>query len=662
MSERRYGYTGRTLDVDLTSGAIRILETPSPVDWLGSRGWNARIAWEHVLPNVGPYDPENHLVFSSGTLVGTGAPTAGRMAVSSLSPRGYPMPMWTSATMGGYLGAELKFAGYDTIDLHGRANAPCYLLIEDDKVSLRDANDLWGRGVYQTQQMLKEMHSPAHQVAVIGPAGENRVRFATIQHRLGNAVGNGGLGGVMGSKYLKAIVVRGTGRVRIAHPQRMLHAIHLVADRISTGLYYNGQPDAGPGWRACTYGCTARCHTRVRRAPDRYHLGTSWVMTSCVDGIWMRGEPAPDAMLYEGQDVQGHRLAIRSTRGFGEDGADLTNLANDLGITNWVHHTWSHYFGALRDMGITMIDGVRLDIDDAEWWGQWLIDVAHRRGLGNDCAEGLARFYDKHQAGPRYLSEFFEDAGSRGHGWHREGRTMERHPSPFWEHSALLYAVSTRDVTPSTHGFFFLNPLYGYPDNPRSPEDVPDRFKRISRVLYGSETAAYPGTQWLEHVTMYHQQCAILKDSMGVCDWKYPVVQLPPEDGTPVADHEIGNVNAEWLMFQAATGLDVEPEAMRRPAAERVLNLERCIEIRNNGRSRVLDEAVIPHYQWSDKTDGSHLSADAREFKDLLERYYDLSGWDRQLGWPEDAKLRALGLDSAADTLAQLRESVLERS
>lgn len=147
---------------------------------------------------------------------------------------------------GGYLATELKLAGFDTVDIFGRANAPCYLLIEDGKASLRDAQALWGLGVYQTQRRLKEAHGAECQIAAIGPAGENRVRFATIHHRLSNAVGNGGLGGVMGSKNLKAIVVRGTGRVRIAHPQRMLEAIQYVNQRISTGLYYTGRPEPGP--------------------------------------------------------------------------------------------------------------------------------------------------------------------------------------------------------------------------------------------------------------------------------------------------------------------------------------------------------------------------------------------------------------------------------
>jgi aldehyde:ferredoxin oxidoreductase len=155
---------------------------------------------------------------------------------------------------------------------------------------------------------------------------------------------------------------------------------------------------------------------------------------------------------------------------------------------------------------------------------------------------------------------------------------------------------------------------------------------------------------------MWHQHRAIVKDSMGVCDWKYPVIRIPSEDWSPEAEEEIGDVGAEALLFRACTGIDMDIDQMHRPIAERVVNLERCIEVRNNGRSRELDEAVIPHFQWPEKTDGTHLSADANEFRELLDRYYDLRGWDRVRGWPTRQKLLELGLEEAAATLDASRE------
>lgn len=655
LSEPRGGYAGRTLRVDLDRAYLTVEPTPDADTWLGPRSWNALVGWSEVGPGVGPFDPGNRIIFSVGPLVGTGAPTAGRTVVSTIAPRGYPTPMWATATMGGYFGADLKFAGYDSIIVQGRADGPCYLLIEDDHVSLEDASELWGIGALRTQQALKNRYSRDHQVVAIGPAGENRVRFAAIIHRLNNAIGNGGFGGVMGAKNFKAIVARGTCGVRIAEPKTFLDTVRAVTDLIARGLPAPGQPRPGPMWRACSHGCPSRCFTSVHAAADRYNTGAKWNMGTCNDRRMARSGGSRRPISYEGTSVTGQKLFVPGVSGFGDVGLDLANLAEDMGISTWAFQTWAQYLGALQHLGIDRICGQQFHLDRAEWWRDWILNVSHRQGLGNEFAEGLARFYDKHQIGPRHLAEFLESAGSRGHGWHRDGRLMERHPSPYWEHSALLYAVSTRDVTPSTHDFFFINDLYGYPKAPMSPDEVPPGLKALANRLHGNEDAVCPGTAHIEQVTMWHQHRAIVKDSMGVCDWKYPVIRKPSEDWSPEAEEEIGDVGAEALLFRACTGIDMDIDQMHRPIAERVVNLERCIQVRNNGRSRELDEAVIPHFQWPEKTDGTHLSADAGEFRELLDRYYDLRGWDRVRGWPTRQKLLELGLEEAAATLDALR-------
>lgn len=236
---------------------------------------------------------------------------------------------------------------------------------------------------------------------------------------------------------------------------------------------------------------------------------------------------------------------------------------------------------------------------------------------------------------------------------------MERHPSPYWEHSALLYAVSTRDVTPSTHGFLFLNDLYGYPEKPLSPNEIPQPLKRMAQRLYGDERAVYPGIEMLEYVTAWHQHRAIIKDSMGVCDWVFPAVRrsFPDAETQKAAGDDIfGDLSAEALLYRACTGIPLSIEEMERPIAERIVNLERCIEVRNNNRSRADDELVIPHYRWPDKTDGTALSEDAHEFTTLLERYYELRGWDIETGRPTSEKLRQLHLDEAISLCAAKTE------
>ncbi|MBN1400869.1 MAG: hypothetical protein JXA74_08520 [Anaerolineae bacterium] len=647
------GYTGRFLRVDLDSRQTAIEETPDVVKWLGPRGWNILLGWNEVRPGVGPFDPENRLIFSAGPLVGTGATTAGRMSVSSLMPRGYPKPMWASASMGGYLGAELKYAGYDGLVIQGQADAPCYLLIEDDRISLRDASDLWGQGTFATQRTLKTRHSRLHQIAAIGPAGENRVRYASITHRLSNAVGNGGLGGVMGSKNLKAIVVRGTGGVLVADPDGFVEAVRYVWGLVKGGVGGIGQIERGYPVVACTQGCTVNCGMRLQPIADRYGTGTAVRMPKCVNNCWSGGSH-PE---YRGVFVDGRELYVPKPPGMGAAGHELGHLIEDMGLTAWSYDSWYRYWGALRELGITELYGEKIDIDNPDWWHRWIMQVAHREGIGDDVAEGLARFYDKHQIGPRHVAEFIESAGSRGHGWHREGRAMEPHPSPYWEYSALLYAVSTRDVTPSTHGFFFLNMLY----KPHEMGEIPAALLDLMEQVYGSREAAYPGDAWIEHVTAWHQERAVIKDSMGVCDWAFPSVRRTfdtreqlQEAITTGSEPLIGDPSAEALLYRACTGIDMDIETMQRPTAERIITLERCLEVRNAGRKREEDEAVIPHYQWSEKTDRTHLSADAHEFRALLDRYYDLRGWDRATGWPTRERLEALGLADVAQELKRV--------
>ena len=650
MGTFRGGYTGRTLRVDLDRRAVTVEETPDVEKWLGPRGWNALVGWNEVLPGVGPFDPENRIIFSVGPLVGSGAPTSGRTTVSTLGPRGYPKPMWASATIGGYFGAELKYAGYDSIIVQGRAETPCYLLIEDDAVSLQDARELWGKGVFATQQALKARHSAGHQIAAIGPAGENRVRFASIIHRLANAVGNGGFGGVMGAKNLKAIVVRGTGGVQIADPAQFLQATRAVWELIKGGLGRVGQPDVGYPTVACTHSCTVRCAAHIRTAPDRFGIKANVAMLKCVDSSWAGGSH-PE---YRGSSTRGEQLYIPHPPGMGEAGVDLANLANDLGITTWAYDTWYRYLAGLRELGINEVCGEKVELENPVWWRDWLVRTATRQGLGDDYAEGLARFYDKYAVGPRYLAEFIESAGSRGHGWHRDGRAMEPHPSPFWEYSALLYAVSTRDVTPSTHDFFFLNGLYGYPKKPKEPGEIAEPLQQLAEQVYGSRKAVYPGDGYTEHVTAYHQYRAIIKDSMTLCDWIFPLMRRnydTREEAMADQGPLIGDMDAEGKLYRACTGIEMSTNEMERPVAERIANLERCIEVRNNGRSRSDDEQVIPHYQWAEKTDGTHLSADGHDFRALLDRYYDLCGWDRKTGWPKAEKLTELGLSEVAATL-----------
>jgi len=228
------GYAGRILRVDLTEGAARASTLPSSWirDFLGGDGIAARTLFEEVPARTDPLSPKNRLIVATGPITGTLWPMSGRTVfVSKAALTG----IWGESHVGGFLGAELKFAGYDMLVVSGRAEKPVYLSIQDDTVTVNDAAKLWGLKTHETTSRIKEMQNdPDVQVAAIGPAGENLVRFASVLVNHARAAGRTGMGAVMGSKNLKAIAVRGTGSVSVANHDGFVELAKAAHMRVRT--------------------------------------------------------------------------------------------------------------------------------------------------------------------------------------------------------------------------------------------------------------------------------------------------------------------------------------------------------------------------------------------------------------------------------------------
>ncbi len=216
-----YLYGGTILRVDLSTGIIEKQPTAVYADkWLGGRGFNTRILYKELQPGIDALSPDNILIFSVGPLTGSMFPGSGRVEVAAKSPVTGIQGM---SNMGGYWGPELKYAGYDSIIIKGRAPKPIYISIDNDRVEIKDASHIWGMDTYKTQDALQEeLGDPEIEVVCIGPGGENGVAYGSVQTRMGNAAGRTGMGTVMGSKNLKAIAARGTRGVSVADPDRFL--------------------------------------------------------------------------------------------------------------------------------------------------------------------------------------------------------------------------------------------------------------------------------------------------------------------------------------------------------------------------------------------------------------------------------------------------------
>ena len=227
MDPRKSGYCDCILRVDLSTGSIT--REPLPQDalrpLLGGKGLGAYLLFHELPAGVDPLSPDNRLILNVGPLTGTTAPTAGRLGSTTKSPA---TGTYSDSYCGGYFGQTMKYAGYDAILLQGAASEPVMLVIDDERVELRPAADLWGRTIPQANDLLLAQYGKGWQSLVIGPPGEKKANIASIFNET-RALARGGVGAVMGSKNLKAILGRGTGSVLVADRQRFERALQLGA-------------------------------------------------------------------------------------------------------------------------------------------------------------------------------------------------------------------------------------------------------------------------------------------------------------------------------------------------------------------------------------------------------------------------------------------------
>jgi aldehyde:ferredoxin oxidoreductase len=211
----------RTAFINLTEGSVRIEDTPADVvrSYLGGRGVNVAYLYKMLPAGIDPLSKDNILIFGAGALTGTGCPNSSRLNITAKSPESLILG---DANCGGFFGPQLRYSGVDRLIIQGKAPKPVFIRVKDGKVSIENAEKYWGLDIPDTQNAIKRDIDPGAEVACIGPAGENLVRFACIMTGVKNAAARGGMGAVMGSKNLKAIAAQGGGGIEIADPDGFL--------------------------------------------------------------------------------------------------------------------------------------------------------------------------------------------------------------------------------------------------------------------------------------------------------------------------------------------------------------------------------------------------------------------------------------------------------
>mgnify|MGYP000890162274 CR=1 FL=1 len=646
-----FGWVGKLLEVNLTTGEIGTRDTMRyAADYIGGRGLAARVAWDGIPPEAGPFDPENRVIVMTGPLTGTLAPTTGRTVMTGISPRTYPRPWYTHSTIGGWFGPELKYAGYDGIILWGRSPKPVYLVIRDGVAKLEDAAGLWGQGARETQLALRGRVDSRAQVLAIGPAGENLVRFATVQHAEENAAGHSGFGAVWGSKNLKAIAVRGTGGVTVARPDELLREV-IGAGRFNItpapavlGVYSprDGKNTPKP---ICTQSCTFDCHVvnTYGRAPDgRRTPGV------CIGGVYLqdRGVETTEYRSAEMTVPQGVRFGVEKENAFHQ-------ACNNLGLDLWFRLVMQPWLIRCTELGIREIRGFPIAPDDADWFLSFTGQLARREGLGAVLADDLRRAMDELEGElPDELIRLGRELEFNfGFPAHREGRFWDEEPLPFWVISAMMHISASRDPTIGTHQSSLM-----YADFLLDNRELARRrFRVLSEKVWGDPDALEPTFENKAPVAIWSQNQHMLIDCFPICDFGFPQIMRPLKERRDWEEAEdiSGDLYLHHRLFRAVTGVELADGELTR-IAERAFNLERALLARA-GRGRAWEEALGPHFRLPCRADGT--SIDAEGFARLLDEYYAARGWDLERGWPETSTLDELGLPEVAAELQRLRRA-----
>lgn len=628
---KSYGWAGKVLQVDLTNEKVNKVLTADyrPEEFIGGVGLNAKIFWELGCPKVSAFDPGNPLIISVGPLTGTYGPFS-RGEVCSISPQCYPDELFTYSGFGGMFPAEMKYAGYDSIVILGKAEKPVYLSIHDEDVEIKDATDLWGVETFEAQKVLMT-DEPEASILVIGPAGENLSRIAVILNETKFAAGQGGFGGVMGSKNLKAIAVRGTGVVAVAKPDKVMELTRTIIEENKKGVplirtmfrtpYMAPQETKDIFARkyfkkhyGC-YGCPQQCHS-IHYIPG---IGLSGV--SCANWLWAPTFSIDPKEVWEA-NVISQRLGINTFEG-------IIGLPLLLALS--------------LKSGILTKREIEEDIGlpTPKWLGgtatnhEFLTVLLHKIANGESpYAEGTARFTEyfgkKLVSGEKLVDLYKELYTAYGYAFHHVDNLG----------SALHWATDTRDPVDSCHEYKNSAPEamehFGLP--PYDNYQIVDLTKTV-----------YEGA---ERVTAWVQDNQCLKNSLPVCEFWALITSFynPPEMDLRIF---------ESSLLSAVTGFDVDVDKLAK-AGERIWNLRRAIMVKRENRTRENDTLNEPYFKKAITCPAGSATGlvngpiDKAKFETLKDRYYKFRGWDVNTGWPTRAKLEELGLKDVADKLASI--------
>jgi aldehyde:ferredoxin oxidoreductase len=618
------GYNGKIAKIDLGKQSVSVEEPEESLyrKYLGGRGLGVYYLFKDLEPKIDPLGPENELIFATSVI--TGIPISGmsRYSVVAKSPLtgGYG-----EAEAGGFFGSELKAAGYDALIIQGSSKSPIYLWIQDGKVEFRDSSALWGKTTKETQEEIrKDLKDPLVRVALIGPAGENLVRYACILNELKFANGRGGLGAVMGSKKLKAIAVRGHKRTQPKNPERI--------DEIAKWMIAHWRDFPGAVTRS-TYGTADSVMPLDTEGilPTKNFQGGSFVKAENISGETMKNtiltgtdgcyacllrckrkvvaskphetDPSYGGPEYETIVAFGSLCEIDDLNAIAKANQLCNAYSMDtISAGNVIAFAMESYEKGLLNNSDT--GGMEFQFGNADTMLQLLEMIAHRKGVGNLLAEGVKNASEK------------IGKGSSRFAMHVKGKELPMHDPRGKAGLGLAYAVSPSgaDHLQHAHDPVFIRP---------------SKFMETFGITEGVDADSLGPAK--VRLFVYAQLWWSLLDCLGACKFIF----MPHNAGVLDSGHLVELVNA-------TTGWDTSLWSLMK-ASERALNLACCFNLREGftAADDTLPERLFEELAFGSRK-GSRL--DKKGFGEALHLYYEMMGWDRNTRVPTIAKLEELDL------------------
>jgi len=634
-----FGYAGKILRINLYDNRITTEPTLKYAkEWMGSSGIAIKILYDEVKSWVTPYDPANKIIFGIGALIGTSAPGANKICISTLGP---VTGGWASSCCDSHLGGQLKFAGYDLVIVEGRARKPVYIWINDDQVEIRDATQIWGKTTGETLDILrKENNDPNLHTLSIGPAGENLNKGACVIQDKSRAAGRGGIGAVLGSKNLKAITAKGTGAIKISEPEKFMNLAAKIRKRMKKGHTFNGMQ---------TYGTLSGLQMKMEKCQIQWKNFQECVLPDDLVEVL---DPRKVVEKYQVSRKNYPGCAIGCSRNLFISHGPYAGLQAEC--NQWEVYATLQARLAIQDPTFmvkanSLCDQLGLDVDATGAAIGWAMECYQRKIIDKNDADGLELKWGDAGVALELMRKIAYRDGFFGNllaeGCSRASDILGRNSSYYAIHVKGMALYETcRAALGWCLGAITSTRGGGHTTGAIVAEMWPDSEIEKGRKIFGVSNPTRP----LEYdgkakMVTFSEVLHRADNCCGTCHFN-----------TVYWDPDFMKLQELAELYTFATGWKTTVDDLKR-ITKKQLNLEKALNLIHTNFDRKDD--MPDERELNEPIPGGKLKGwkfDKEKLNKMLDEYYKLHGWDKETSFPTEKTLLDLGLENVIKDLKKI--------